>query len=233
MIRWQRGDLEVTVLSAHGGVSIAVLLRQADRFLLVDAGDGVSRDLASRRLPAEALAGLVVTHDHGDHSAGLPALLWWLRQERRSAPLPVLLPAEAPLARGGVALFLDALGERARVAVELRTLAAEQVERLGPFAVTPFPARHRRSQSDPPGLLMEAYGLRIETAGARVVVSGDTGPSARLEREAAGADLALLEAGAGERAEPLSDTHLNRAEAERIGRLALESRLYHLPSGSR
>jgi L-ascorbate metabolism protein UlaG (beta-lactamase superfamily) len=103
----------------------------------------------------------------------------------------------------------------------------ERVEQFGPFAVRPFPARHRRSQSDPPGLLMEAYGLRIETAGARIVVSGDTGPSPRLEREATEADLALLEAGAGERAEASADTHLTRAEAERIGRLAREFRLYH------
>jgi len=231
VIRWQRGDLEVTVLSAHGGVSIAVLLRQAGRFLLVDAGDGASRELASRRVPAGALEGIVVTHDHGDHSAGLPALLWWLRLERRTTPVPVLLPSDAPLAHGGVALFLEALGERARLAVEVRTLAAEQLERLGSFAVTPFPVRHRRSRSDPPGLLMEAYGLRIEAGGLRVAVSGDTGPAARLEREAAGADLALLEAAAGGRAEPLPDTHLNRAEAERIGRLAREFRLYHLPSG--
>jgi ribonuclease Z len=229
VIRWQRGDLEVTVLSAHGGVSIAVLLRQDDRFLLIDAGDGASRELASRRVPAEGLEGIVVTHDHGDHAAGIPALLWWLRLGRRTAPLSVLLPADAPLARGGVALFLGALGERAHVAVQARTLVAEQVERLGPFAVTPFPVRHRRSRSDPPGLLMEAYGLRIDAAGARVVVSGDTGPSVRLEREAAGADLALLEAAAGGRAEPLPDTHLNRAEAERIGRLARAYLLYHEP----
>jgi ribonuclease BN (tRNA processing enzyme) len=76
---------------------------------------------------------------------------------------------------------------------------------------------------------MEAYGLRIDAAGARVVVSGDTGPSVRLEREAAGADLALLEAAAGGRAEPLPDTHLNRAEAERIGRRARSYLLYHEP----
>jgi ribonuclease BN (tRNA processing enzyme) len=227
VIRWQRGDLEVTVLSSHGGVSIAVLLRQADRFLLVDAGDGASRDLASRRVPVDALEGIVVTHDHGDHAAGLPALLWWLRLGRRAAPLPVLLPADSPLARGGVALFLDALGERARVSVDSRTLAADRVERLGPFTVTPFPVPHRRSHSDPPGLLMEAYGLTVEAGGARVVVSGDTGPSTRLEREVTGADLALLEAAAGERPEPLADTHLNRSEAERIGHLAREFRLYH------
>ena len=230
MIRWQQGDVEVTVLSGYGGVSIAVLLRLADRFLLVDAGDGASRDLASRRIPVDALEGIVVTHDHGDHAAGLPALLWWLRLGRRAVPVPVLLPADAPLARGGIAVLLGALGERARIAVETRTLVSDQVERFGPFAVTPFPARHRRSQSDPPGLLMEAYGLRIDARGTRVVISGDTGPTERLEREVAGADLALLEAAAGERAEPLPDTHLDRARAERIGRLAREYRLYHEPS---
>lgn len=227
MTGWLRGDLELDVLSGHGGVSIAVLIRQAGRFLLVDAGDGAARDLAALPVPADALEGIVVTHDHGDHAAGLPALLWWLRLGGRRAPIPLLLPAAAPLARGGVALFLEALGERARVAPELRTLAADRTERLGPFAVTPFPARHRRSSSDPPGEMMEAYGLRIDAPGGRIVVSGDTGPHARLEREAAAADLALVEAAAGDGPAPPADSHLDRAEAERIGRLAREYRLYH------
>ncbi len=233
MIRWQRDDLELTVLSTRGGLSIAVLLRQARRFLLIDAGDGSARDLAGLGVPAGALDGIVVTHDHGDHAAGIPALLWWMRLERRSAPLSLLLPAAAPLARGGIALFLEALGPRARIAPEVRTLQADRTERLGPFAITPFPARHRGSRSDPPGQLMEAYGLRIEVASARLVVSGDTGPSARLDEEAAAADFALLEAAAGERAAPLEDTHLSRAEAERIGRLAREFRLYHEAAGPR
>lgn len=227
MKSWRHGDLEVRILSSCGGISISLLLRLRDRYLLVDAGDGVARDLSALGIAADALDAIAITHDHGDHAAGLPALLWWLRLAGRRTRLALLLPSDAPLARGGVDLFFRALGERARLDVDRRTLVAGRGETLGPFAVTPFPVRHRRSQSDPLGLLMDAFGLRIEAEGLRVVISGDTGPSAELEREVAGADLAVIEAGAGDASEPLDATHLTRREAERLGRRARGFLLYH------
>ncbi len=227
MTSWQRGDTELRILSSRGGVSICLLLRCAQRYLLVDAGDGAARELSSLEIPADALEGIVITHDHGDHSAGLPALLWWLRLGRRSTAVPILAPADAPLARGGVDLFLGALGERARLDLDRRTLVAGRREKLGRFEVTPFPARHRRSQSDPRGALMEAYGVRIEVAGRRIVISGDTGPSPELEREVTGADLAIIEAGAGDAEASKDATHLSVRDAQRLGRRAREFLLYH------
>ncbi len=69
--------------------------------------------------------------------------------------------------------------------------------------------------------------MRIEAAGRRIVISGDTGPSPELEREVAGADLAVIEAGAGDAEASKDATHLSVRDAQRLGRRAREFLLYH------
>ncbi len=235
MLRWSRGEARLFLAGKKAGLSISILLQYDDAFLVVDAGDGTARRLAegAPRAPsfaglARGLAGVVLTHDHGDHVSGLPGLLWMLRRARREAPLPIALPGDAPLAAGCLAAWRDAYRGRERYPVEAWTHRDGEVHRMGPFEVRPFPVRHSRSASDPPGALMDAWGMSIRVGDLRIVVSGDTGPCPRLEKEVRGADLAVVEAGGGDQASP-QDTHLSRAEAERIGRLAREHVLYHLP----
>ncbi len=235
MLRWSRGDARLFLVGKTAGLSISALLESSGGFLLVDAGDGTARRLVegAPHLPpfavvAGGLAGVVLTHDHGDHVCGLPGLLWALRRARRESPLPVARPREAPLAAGCLAAWRDAYRGRERFEVTEAFHGDGTVHHLGPFAVRPFPVRHSRSASDPPGTLMDAWGMAIEADGMRIVLSGDTGPCRRLEEEVRGADLALVEAGGGDQAPP-PDTHLTRAEAERIGSLAREHVLYHLP----
>ncbi len=235
MLRWSRGEARLFLVGKTAGLSISVLLEYDGAFLLVDAGDGTARRLAEGAPHAPAfpdlarrLVGVVLTHDHGDHVCGLPGLLWMLRRARREAPLPVALPGKAPLATGCLAAWREAYRGRERFPVEEWTHGDGVVHRMGPFEVRPFPVRHSRSASDPPGMLMDAWGMSIRVGELRVVVSGDTGPCPRLEEEVRGADLAVVEAGGGDGTPP-PETHLSRAEAERIGRLAREHVLYHLP----
>jgi ribonuclease BN (tRNA processing enzyme) len=218
----------VSVISSRAGVSTGVLLELRQHLLLVDCGDGVARDLADAGVDPAKICALVVTHDHGDHAGGLFGLLWWLRARRRAEPLVLWGPAEAPTVRGTVRLYRTVFRGRARFAIRERTLVHERTIRAGPFRVTTFPVRHRRSASDPPGRLMEVHGLRIEAAGRRVVISADTGPSERLAAECAGADLAVLEATyRSAPVRPAPDTHLTRHEALALGRTARDFLLYH------
>ncbi len=235
MLRWSRGRARLFLPGKTAGVSISVLLEYDGAFLLVDAGDGTARRLAegAPRAPsfpevARGLAGVVLTHDHGDHVSGLPGLLWMLRRSRREAPLLVALPSDAPLADGCLDAWRAAYRGRERFPVEVVRHGDGRSRRAGPFTIRPFPVRHSRSASDPPGVLMDAWGVSIRAGELRIVVSGDTGPCPRLAEEVEGADLAVVEAGGGDGSPP-PDTHLSRQEAERIGRRAREHVLYHLP----
>lgn len=225
--RFVSGDLDVEILSARGGICTGVLYQCRGSALLVDCGDGIARDLHDRGVGADDLAALVLTHDHGDHTAGLPGLLWWLRLRKRSSPLPVLRPAEAPLAAALISAFAAGLGERARVTVAETRLAADVPLAVKAFTVTPFPVRHRASSASP--RLLETYGLRIEAGGLRTVISADTGPCERLELEAVAADLAIVESSwpAGRDA-VTPDAHLRADEAEAIGLKARAWLPYHV-----
>lgn len=230
MKRWRRRGLDIAVLSERGGVSTGLLFRAEGRALLVDCGDGIPRDLADQGIGADEVCAVVLTHDHGDHSAGLLGLLWLLRLAGRRAPLPVHRPLRAPIAAGLVRLYRSAFRGRARFVVRERVLKDDRSFRAGPFAITPFPVRHRRSLSDPPNRLMEVHGLRVRARGLTVVVSSDTGPAPRLERMAEGADLALIEATQKGRAEDAPpNMHLTPRQAHALGRRAKEHLLYHLP----
>ncbi len=216
------------MLSERGGVSTGLLLRASGRVLLVDCGDGIPRDLADLGVRPDELCAVALTHDHADHVAGLLSLFWLLRLAGRSAPLRLHRPRQAPLAAGLAALYRRAFRRALRFRIDERILVDDRAFRAGPFSVTPFPVRHRRSLSDPPGQLMEVHGLRILAAGLTIVVSADTGPGPRLAEEVEDADLALLEAtqtGADRDAPP--NMHLTPRQAHELGRRAKEHLLYH------
>jgi ribonuclease BN (tRNA processing enzyme) len=76
-------------------------------------------------------------------------------------------------------------------------------------------------------------GFEVTVGGRRLVVSGDTGPCAALDRAVRGADLALIEATFSRAVSRRPDSHLSVAQARRIGRRARDYRLYHLSPDAR
>jgi ribonuclease BN (tRNA processing enzyme) len=217
----------LVILSDRGGVSTGLSAGRREAFVLLDCGDGIARDLVDRGAGAAHLRAVVITHDHVDHAAGLLALFHCLKLAGRAEDLVVFAPRAAPLVDGLCAVWAAGPGARAPFAVRRKTLVHDVPVQAGPFVLTTFPVRHRRSSSDPEGSLMEVHGLRLEAGGVRIVVSSDTGPCARLEQEATGADLAVIEATYADARPDRPDTHLSVAQAEDAGRRAKAFLLYH------
>src|SRR5262245_40211013 len=67
----------------------SVLYRGA-RTLLLDCGYSVPHAFWKLHRDPELLDGIYISHWHGDHSYGLPALLLWTREHGRSRPIEVL-----------------------------------------------------------------------------------------------------------------------------------------------
>ncbi len=67
------------------------LLSGSNYNLLVDAGDGISRALLSADIPCNKIDGILLTHLHPDHYAGLPSLITQMKMNKRRNDLTIFL----------------------------------------------------------------------------------------------------------------------------------------------
>lgn len=162
----------------------------ADEPFMVDFGGTALQSIGRLGRDPDALAGVVLTHLHGDHFGGLPYLaidLTFIRQ--RTRPLTVVGPeGTRERVTGLLELTYPTLLERhARYElVWVETRPGDAVE-LGGARIHARAAVHL----DPPD---QALCLRVEGRdGSVVAFSGDTAPCPGLLEVADGADLLVAE----------------------------------------
>lgn len=156
------------------------LYELADRRILIDCGESVTRSLAARKFDWDQLDAIVLSHTHFDHLGGLFMLLQGLWLEGRSRDLTVHLPghAIAPLQQllRHAYLFADLFNFKLRFS----PLHAGRVIKIGEVRVTPFQTSHldglhrafgRRNRK----VGFESYAFLVEGAGRRIVHSADLG----------------------------------------------------------
>lgn len=175
------------------------------RMFVVDAGEGSVRKLSLMNLPPGQVSALLLTHFHSDHIADVGELMLqhWGTGAAQS-PLPVYGPTGVEqVVQGFNAAY--ALDDGYRVAHHGPKVMPPAgaggvahpfaIDRAGPdvtlidepdLKVIAFPVDHRPVEP--------AVGYLFIYKGRRVVVSGDTAPSARLEAAAKGADVLVHEA---------------------------------------
>lgn len=163
----------VTVLGS-GSEGNATLVQSDGWSLLVDAGFS-GRDL-ERRMRAVGveparLAGILVTHDHGDHTRGMGVLArrfdlpLWLTRRTADACAPMLSGRE-----------------------DLREYGSSRPFRIGPLEVVPFLTVH--DAADPVAVTVRDVG-----SGCKMGVATDLGrPTAAVRAALAGCHVLVLEA---------------------------------------
>jgi ribonuclease BN (tRNA processing enzyme) len=218
--------VKLTVLGGCGvwpaaGEACGGYLVEAGGFrLLIDPGYAVLPQLL-RRMTADDVDAVLVSHGHPDHCSDLNPLLRarWLRDDPPK-PLPIhalpgALDAVLALDRPGM---LDA-------AFDLREITPGEAITIGPFEIETRALPHSRPN----------VGFRIAADGVSIVYTGDCGPDDALVELARGADVFLAEATYID-AVP-ADTLGSLSSARDVGRQATEAGvagliLTHLPPGA-
>ncbi len=178
---------------AHASVVVRVT---GVRPILVDAGDGVSRALAEIGQAPVDLGAIVLTHLHPDHAAGLPGLIQQLRLAGKPPPrpIPIFLPSEALPDLGAVLRFFGLDRSRVSDVVEPRALVTAEALIFDPgLRMRALRNDHLPSHEVP--TLESSFSFEFSHDRHRLYYSGDLSSIAEVERDAADADLALLDAG--------------------------------------
>lgn len=188
----------------------ANLLVVGGRPYLVDAGNGVARQLALAGYAPADVRHVFITHHHIDHNADIGALMSfaWVEDNKRNrsgvSPLRFFGPPATVELVAAAQSFL-AVSERIfRSGVPMRPAAQGyaaqdfagdgEVFRDDRVVVTAVENTHyHHAPGSPSAGKDKSYSLRFDTPGRSVVFSGDTGPSEALERLARDADVLVCE----------------------------------------
>jgi ribonuclease BN (tRNA processing enzyme) len=166
-----------------------------DRIYVVDAGNGVGRQMRLAGLPPANLRHLFLTHHHSDHAADLvtlPLLAWAAGLESKltlHGPPPLKRAVKAGLKGNAFDIetrIVDEGRPDLRGLLDVHEFRADGVV-LKDESVTVTAAR----VAHPP--IREAYAYRFDGEGWSIVISGDTAPSGSLVRLAKGADVLVHE----------------------------------------
>jgi len=162
-----------------------LLIETESTALLVDCGQGIIRELLGVRDPRE-LDAIVIGHMHADHYIDLVSLRYLLPWEGVAGErMPVLLP---PGGKSRLDALATAISERPRFFDDAYSvLEYDPARRLhvGDLTLSFVPGGH----------YVPAWGCIVTAGdGARIAISGDTGPNDAFVAAARGADLVVAEA---------------------------------------
>jgi ribonuclease Z len=219
---------KICVLGTAGAVTnaerdnVSLAYTSEDFHLLLECGGSAAHKLARLSIPYQHLEHIIITHTHLDHYYGLPGLIFSMRyhDQPRTTPLHIYCPQGAV---GEIQALFDllTLQDSRFFPIEIHGVPPNEqalVLTNQHVTVTSTPVDHS------PDLPTYAIKIVSHHSGKTIVYSSDTGPSERLIRLAADADLLLHEC-AGLSKHPIPAIHSN---ALQVGQIAQRSQVKRL-----
>jgi len=183
----------------------ANLLRWRDQNILIDAGDGAAEQLGKTGVRLDTIRTIFISHLHFDHMGGLFAILGMRYQTQVASPLTIygppgtrhmvegLLAAMQPMSEVGAG-FVGAPRRPVDAGIMVEEIADGAHVTLGDVNVIAARNSHYSyPEASPEAQRFQSLSFRFNLPDRAIVYTGDTGPSAAVERLAQGADLLVSE----------------------------------------
>jgi ribonuclease BN (tRNA processing enzyme) len=171
-----------------GRFNTCILIDAPGLRFTIDFGASSLIALNSQGIPHNSIDAILLTHIHGDHSAGVPFLLLdAMLGAKRDRPLTIAGPKnlKARIEEAAEVLFPGMDTMVPKFPVDYVELTVGQTGEFLGLKATPFPAKHTW-QTDP-------TALRVEVGGKVVTYSGDGDWSPALAEASRDADLFIAE----------------------------------------
>jgi ribonuclease BN (tRNA processing enzyme) len=197
----------LTLLGTAGGpggmadrAGIASLVTVDGRPYVIDAGEGVSRQLARAGIHEPMVSTVFLTHLHDDHTAGLPGLASFA-YTLRSKGMQIIGPPSTKKLVAGILAYMqpnvDIRGAERPLPAPATIITAREIG-TGPIykddRVTVDAVENTHFHLPAAVAATEkSLSYRFRTKDRTIVFTGDTGPSEAVDRLAKGADVLVSE----------------------------------------
>ena len=104
----------------------SILISSEKYNLLVDAGDGISRALLSQKINYNSINGIIFTHLHPDHFAGLPSLIVQMKMDDRRIPLDIFVHNSLKSIVENLLLHSNLLPERMKFDINYKIFSEDE-----------------------------------------------------------------------------------------------------------
>ncbi len=232
MQQWQGKHLKVEILFSAAGVATQSCVSNAGGLILVDAGDGCLRDLLDAGIDPEQVDGILFTHGHFDHVAGLYSLLRFWRMMGREREVKIVIPRGCDPVVRILRECRETYGDRYPLPIEEVAVDAGDTFMVGGMEIEIHSVIHcgsviKEGIQNP----VPAVGYRVSCEGETAAFSGDTGYCQGLLDLVTDADLAVIEATFPDDHEVpegmYERVHLSESLAAKAGAMAREHLLIH------
>ena len=187
----------------RGRSQAANLLSINGTLYLIDAGDNATRRIVQSGYDFRKIGKVLITHDHSDHTLGLPTLMVDQWEFQRRDPVDIYgPPGTAATVQGALqfaAVNADIRYSEGKTAPMASIFKAHDVQPGPVFSdanvtVTAVENTHFHFQpGTPPYGKYKSYSYRFNTSHGSIVFTGDTGPSDAVVALAKGADILVSE----------------------------------------
>ena len=232
---WENDEVQVNVPFSAAGVGTTILLTSkfTGKMMLLDAGDGILRDLLLLHESSEFINEIdliALSHGHFDHIGGLYSLLGFMRMLGRTSPLNIIMPPKCKEAIALIETYRDLHHTTLPFNIRYHEISSGSDFDTDFFKVKSYAVEHYSLEypSDSGEEVLEpAHGYRVQIGQTMIAYTGDTRLCSGAKQIVEGADLAIIEATLPAIPESGVRVHLSFQEAKELGSLAKEFILIH------
>jgi ribonuclease Z len=229
-LKWHKNNFSIKIFCSIPNIATGILINAGERYLVVDPGDGILRDINNEISPKKILSisDLYITHGHHDHIGGVWTLLTYMRVMNKNTPLSIHFPSGCVEIESIYNAFKKVYSKTIPYDIKLNVITNSKSFKSNGITIKPFPVIHKEFLHD--GVTTKqvpALGYKFTFEGLKICYGGDTAYCADLVKNAKDSDLAIIEAGHDE--DTPDEMHMTLKEAKSIGQSAKEYFLVHVP----